>query len=68
MLTDLGSTRRVITYCVVTVTSGWSLCCAIGFVGLIRSSAYWREMKDAAVKSRVKVAAVPAEQTRDNLA
>lgn len=26
MLTDLGSTRRVITYCVVTVTSGWSLC------------------------------------------
>lgn len=42
--------------------------CAIGFVGLIRSSAYWREIKDAAVKSRVKVASVPAEQTRDNLA
>lgn len=40
--------------------------CAIGFVGLIRSIAYWREMKEAAVN--VKVPGVPAEQTRDNLA
>lgn len=43
------------------------MCCAIGFVGLIRSSAYWREMKDAAVERRVKVVGVPAEQTLDNL-
>lgn len=41
------------------------MCRAIGFVGVIRSSAYWREMKDAG--GRVKVAGMPPEQTRDNL-